>query len=182
MYGENCLPMRQRRMPYRNISPCRMLNHLLCIGPAGDTLLKAWYRMLGLQPHSSPSWYRDRYLEELQERREAKTLVDKLCETSDVFFVIIRSRYDGFPVRHQPPFALSHVLIYAYMMAKLTSRWAFYRTAAIICKAARADLVREVVNPRKEYKLDQVATRHRIDPNKFREVCRLLRMVWPLLP
>ena len=160
----------------------RLLDGLWSKCPAGDTLLRPWYRMLGLTRQSQPSWYRDRYLEELQERREAKTPLDKLSETSDVFFVIIRSRYDEAPVRHQPPFAVSHLLIYAYMMAKLTSRWAFYRTAAILCKAARYDLMCEVVNPGKDYKLDEVAFRHHIDPVKFKKVCYMLRRVWPLLP
>lgn len=160
----------------------RLLDGLWSKCPAGDTLLRPWYRMLGLTRQSPPSWYRDRYLEELQERREAKTPLDKLSETSDVFFVIIRSRYDEAPVRHQPPFAVSHLLIYAYMMAKLTSRWAFYRTAAILCKAARCDLMCEVVNPGKDYKLEEVAFRHHIDPVKFKKVCYILRRVWPLLP
>lgn len=170
-------------MEYRTLLFARKLyNGLRSMCPAGDTLLRPWYRMLGLSRQSPPSWYRDRYLEELQERREAKTPLDKLSETSDVFFVIVRSRYDGAPVRHQPSFAVSHVLIYAYMMAKLTSRWSFYRTAAILCKDPHYNLMCEVVNPGKDYKLDEVAFRHHIDPVKFKKVCRMLRRVWPLLP
>jgi hypothetical protein len=44
------------------------------------------------------------------------------------------------------------------------------------------DLVREVVNPSKDHKLDEVASRYQIDPVEFKRVGRQLRRVWPLLP
>lgn len=148
-----------------------------------DALLRRWHGMLGLSRQSPPSWYRDRLREELRERRTAKTPLQKLSETSDVIFSISRARYDGFPVRKLPPFVASrHVLLYSYMLAKYTMRWKFYRTAAIFCNAPRYDLVREVVNPGKDHKLGEVASRHQIDPVKFKRVGRRLRWVWPLLP
>ena len=148
-----------------------------------DALLRRWHGMLSLSRQSPPSWYRDRLREELQERRTAKTAWQKLSETSDVFFSISRAQYDGFPVRKLPPFVASrHVLVYAYMLAKYTSRWKFYRTAAVLCNAPRYDLVCEVINPSKDYKLVEVACRHQIDPVEFERVGRQLRRVWPLLP
>ena len=151
--------------------------------PTGDALLKRWHGMLGLSRQSPPSWYRDRLREELRERRIAKTHWQKLSEASDVFFSSSRAQYDGFPVRKLPPFVTSrHVLVYAYMLAKFTSRWKFYRTVAIICNAPHYDLVREVVNPSKDQKLEEVASRHQIDPVEFKRVGRQLRQVWPLLP
>ncbi|KAM7205179.1 hypothetical protein V8F20_003316 [Naviculisporaceae sp. PSN 640] len=67
------------------------------------------------------------------------------------------------------------------MVAKYTSRWAFYRTAARLCNHPRHHLVREVVNPAKDSKLDEVACRHNL-PNNFRQIAGKLRTVWPLLP
>ena len=94
------------------------------MGPTRDALLRRWHGMLGLSRQSPPSWYRDRLREELRERRTAKTPWRKLSETSDVFFSISRAQYDGFSVRKLPPFVASrHVLVYAYMLAKYTSRW-----------------------------------------------------------
>ena len=134
----------------------------------GDALLKPWHAMLDLPQQTPPSWYRDRLREELRERRIAKIPWQKLSEASDVFFSSSRAQYDGFPVRKLPPFVTSrHVLVYAYIMAKFTSRWKFYRTAAIICNVPRYDLVREVVNPSKDQKLEEVASRHQIDPVEF---------------
>lgn len=139
--------------------------------------------MLGLSRQSPPSWYRDRIREELRERRTAITPWQKLSETSDVFFSISRAQYDGFPVRKLPRFVASrHTLIYAYMLAKYTLRWKFYRVAAILCNTPHYNLVREVVNPNKDHKLDEVASRHQIDIAEFRRLGRQLRRVWPLLP
>ena len=68
------------------------------------------------------------------------------------------------------------------MFAKYTSRWGFYRMAALLCGAPDAATVREVVNPAKDSKLDEVAVRHGMNPVAFRRVGRTLRCVWPLLP
>ena len=149
----------------------------------GDTTLLRWYRMLGLSRKSPPSWYRARLREELQERRNAKTPWEKLSESSDVLFSSSRAQYDGFPVRRLPSsVSCYHVLVYAYMLAKFTSRWKFYRTAAVLCKVPHHNMVREVVNPSKDHKVKEVALRHHIDPIEFQRVGRQLRRVWPLLP
>ncbi|RYP11608.1 hypothetical protein DL767_011562 [Monosporascus sp. MG133] len=128
-------------------------------------LLGRWHRVLGLQQHT-PSWYRDRLREELRERREAGTPLKKLSETADVFYIISRSHHDGHPIRDLRPPSLRHLLIYPYMLGKLTLRWSFYRAAACLCRAeARVDSpsVREVVNPAKDRKLYEVAARHYVD-------------------
>ncbi|RYP09916.1 hypothetical protein DL765_008288 [Monosporascus sp. GIB2] len=128
-------------------------------------LLGCWYRVMGL-PRHTPSWYRDRLREELRERREARTPLKKLSETADVFYIISRSRHDGHPIQDLPPFSLRHLLIYPYMVGKLTLRWSFYRAAARLCRAeARVDSssVREVINPAKDRKLYEVASRHYAD-------------------
>lgn len=149
---------------------------------ARDTVFARWHKMLGLAHHER-SWYRDRLREELEEQRRAITCIHRLSETSDVLFSISRARHDGFPICSLPPFAVSkHGLVYAYMLAKYSSRWSFYRTAAFLCDAPRCRSVGEVVNPNKDEKLVGVACRHRIDPTRFARVGRALRRVWPLLP
>lgn len=148
-----------------------------------DALLRRWHRMLGLSRQSPPSWYRDRLREELQERRAAETILERLSETSDVFFTISRAQYDGFSIRKLPPFiATRHCQVYAYMLAKYTFRWSFYRMVAILCHAPNARLVREVVNPNKDHKIGEVALRHHLDQNEFKRIGCSLRRLWPLLP
>lgn len=149
----------------------------------GKKLLTRWHGMLGLPRHSPPSWYRDRLREELRERRAAITPWQTLSETSDIFFSISRASFDGFPIRRLPPVrGPRHALVYAYMLAKYTSRWKFYRVAAMLCRAPQYNKMREVVNPIRDLNLDEVASRHRIDRAQFKRVSRRLRRVWPLFP
>lgn len=147
-----------------------------------QAFLRRWHKMLGLKPQP-PTWYAERLAEELQEAAEAKTRIEKLSETSDVYFSIIRAKYDGFPVGKLRPFVASRdVPIYAYMLGKFTLRWGFYRVAAVVCKGWKGMEVREAVNPRKESKLREVVMRHEIDPDEFVRVGSRLRWMWPLLP
>ena len=151
--------------------------------PLVNALLRRWLRMLRLPRQSPPSWYRQRLLEELRERRTADTLWRKLSETSDVFFSSVRARHDGFLIRKVPSvIGIRHLPAYSYMLAKFTLRRKFYSAAAFLCKASRHNLVREVVNPYKDQNLKQVASRHQIDPVTFTRVGRQLRRIWPLLP
>lgn len=147
----------------------------------GERFLRWWHGRLNLSRQSTPSWHRDRLREELRERRLANTALRKLSETSDVIFSISRARYDGFPIRKLPS-SPRLVLAYVYMIVKYTSRWKFYKTAMMLCNVPHYDQVCEVVNPRKDSKLNEVASRHRIDPMKFKKVGRRLRQIWPLLP
>ena len=140
--------------------------------PRIDALLRRWHRMLGLARQSPPSWYRDRLREELKERRDAKTFLEKLSETSDVLFSISRARYDGFPVQSLPPLRTTrHTLAYTFLLLKYT-----------FCKAPHWGSVREVVNPGKDGNLREVARRHNIDPEEFVNAGQQLRNVWPLIP
>lgn len=146
-------------------------------------LLRRWHEMLGLSRQSPPSWYRDRIREELRELQGATTYWRKLSETSDAFFSISRAQYDGVPIRKLPPFSTSrHALVYVYMLVKYTLRWKFYRVAALLCKAPHHGSVCEVVNPSKDHKLEEVASRNNIDPVTFKQVGARLRRFWPLLP
>ncbi|CAM1502317.1 Fc.00g043010.m01.CDS01 [Cosmosporella sp. VM-42] len=153
------------------------------MSPRLNTLLTKWHRLLDLPRQSPPSWYRDRLMEELYERRTAITFWNKLSETSDVFFSLSRAKYDGYPLRELPPFSIfRHGAVFVYMFAKYSFRWGFYRIAAKLCTREREGLVREVVNPAKDAKLDEVAGRHGLDKEEFRRVGKRLRYIWPLLP
>ncbi|KAI0401089.1 hypothetical protein F4802DRAFT_601363 [Xylaria palmicola] len=133
-----------------------------------EMFLCQWHRILNLPTQSPPSWYSDRYHEELEELEDAKSRLEKISEESDVFFTLSRAKYDGYPVADLPAFEARHVPIYGYMLAKYTSRCAFYHVLALLCGAPSCSTVREVVNPTKDEKLEVVARRHLIDPEKFK--------------
>ncbi|KAI9704997.1 MAG: hypothetical protein M1836_006777 [Candelina mexicana] len=149
----------------------------------GASLLNRWHKMLSLRQMSPASWHHDRFREEIQECHEARTYIEKLSETSDVFFSISRAKHDGYPIRELIPCNTPrHALVYAYMFGKFTLRWGFHLTAAWLSGVEDWKGVREVTNPGKDHKLELVALRHGIDAEKFGRVGRKLRWVWPLLP
>ncbi|KAH8900232.1 hypothetical protein GQ53DRAFT_741182 [Thozetella sp. PMI_491] len=144
--------------------------------------LRRWHRMLSLKIQP-PGWYPERLREETQEVARARGRVHRLSERSDILFCIVRAHFDGFPLRKIPPIVLGqNGLVYAYMVAKFTSRWGFYRFAAHISAAPDARAVSEVINPAKQHKIREVASRHNIDMDKFASICRYLRHFWPLFP
>ncbi|KAI0431300.1 hypothetical protein F5Y09DRAFT_355095 [Xylaria sp. FL1042] len=149
---------------------------------SSKTILYRWHKLLSLPRQSSSAWHRNRLREELAEYRAARSPLERLSETADVFFSLSRATYDGFPVHKLPRFAMRHIPVYGYMLAKFTSRWLFYRALAFLCGAPYHVAVREVVNPDKDHKLDEVALRHHIDRRKFNLVGRRLRRFWPLFP
>jgi len=144
-------------------------------------ILARWHACLNLSQHPR-QWYRDRLREELHERRTARSAWQELSETADVFYIISRAQWDGYPLRQLPRFKTSHIVVYGYLFTKYSLRWQFYRVAARRCNCPAPDAVREVVNPSKTRKIREVAERHGIHPAKFVQVCRDLRSKWPLLP
>ncbi|KAL2205261.1 hypothetical protein CC79DRAFT_1343568 [Sarocladium strictum] len=146
-----------------------------------QTLLSPWHNQLHLSRHTR-AWYRQRLKEELHERHIEKARLRRLSESADVFCILTRAQADGHPLRRLPIFRCSHIPVHLYMVLKYTLRWSFYRMAARLTTARDSSSVRDVVNPRKDSKVSEVADRHGLDQHKFIRVCRRLRWVWPLLP
>lgn len=146
-----------------------------------EIILHQWHALLALPHQPSAAWHRARLREELAERRTATTRLARLSETADVIFTISRARYDGHATRGLPD-ASAAVLL--YMGAKFSARWTFYRIVAFACGARgeRLRRVREVVNPAKASKVDEVAERHGLDRVAFRRWAGRVRVFWPLLP
>ncbi|KAH7107905.1 hypothetical protein BKA62DRAFT_206 [Auriculariales sp. MPI-PUGE-AT-0066] len=142
--------------------------------------LQRWCTLLGLQRQTPASWHRARVREELAERHAARSTLERLSETSDVLFALARATHDGYPLRRLPRrTGICSYAPYAYMLAKYSTRASFYRVAGRLCGVKG---VKEVVNPAKDSKLDEVAARHGIEKDKLRRVGGMLRRVWPLLP
>ena len=146
-----------------------------------DKILKHRYDMLNLRSH--PLFFHQAQLtKDILEYQEATTFITCLSQASDVIFTTSRARYEGSSVSNLPTLIsnnANNAVIYAYMMAKFTSRWAFYLAASRLSGERE---VREVVNPRKDENLVAVARRHGLDHIRFSRVARILRCVWPLLP
>lgn len=132
-------------------------------------LLHRWHAALNL-PQQSLSWYRARLAEEIRERRCASSSLARLSETADIFYILSRSRLDGHSLRALPALNIMQLPIYAYLFAKFTARWHFYRAAAYLSGSSDWRRVREVINPRRDHKIIEVAARQRLEPVKFTRV------------
>jgi hypothetical protein len=65
------------------------------------------------------------------------------------------------------------------MLGKFISRWGSYRVAAYCTGKRDWRVVREVINPRKDSKVEEVAARHGIERRVFPKACK--RLLWVLL-
>ncbi|KAL4939265.1 hypothetical protein BDV06DRAFT_231136 [Aspergillus oleicola] len=175
-------------------------------------LLHNWLKALSLPRISNRTWHLSRLSEELAERAAAETPLARLSETADILFTLSRAKHDGAPIqlRFYTCFYSNHhlqsqskprsqvlgiglrgglpwskpynILAKCYMLGKFTSRWSFYRVAALCAGKREWRGVREVVNPRKQSKVAEVAGRHGIEKGKFGTVCGQLLWVFPVLP
>lgn len=157
--------------------PKKMVQHLRYAA------LQNWHKFLHLPRQSSVLWHRARLREELAELRNAKTSLSRLSEAADVAFSISRARFDGHALRISV-LEMMPAGVLLYMVVKFSLRWCFYRLVAFACGSRGRQLgaVREVVNPRKMSKIDEVAGRHGLDPRLCRMWARKMMMFWPLLP
>ncbi len=134
--------------------------------------------MLGMQKHDL-EWHKKDMADEIQEYEEANGFVARWSELSDIVYTYTRGKWSG---HNELIFPLSkrHFLFGSlYMFPKYTLRWSFFVTAG---KSAGAEkTIREVRNPSKIFKLDDVAERYGVNRDDFREVCRKLLRFWPLL-
>jgi hypothetical protein len=144
-------------------------------------------------PRESPrSWHKGRLNEELQELREAGTLVETIIEATDVLFTISRAARSGYAMDDRAtisdfldclPLHWAAVAV-VYMVGKFTLRRGFYLAAAYAygLRGQRLREVRWVINLAKNAKLDKVAGHHGLDRDRFRRVAGRVLRWWPLLP
>jgi hypothetical protein len=89
--------------------------------------------ILCLNRQTARKWHQARFDEELAELSEATNFIERISEASDVCFAIHRARYDEFPlatnsacpaprILGQQPGLVMSSFIYAYMLAKYTSK------------------------------------------------------------
>lgn len=142
-------------------------------------LIHAWHDALGMRPHDE-AWHQGDIADELRELQEARGLLHRWSELSDVAYTYTRAHWDGFRAIKRPiKFSLFFFGL-LYMFPKYTLRWWFYRVAG-----RRTDphaRIHEVRNPRKEEKLRHIAEKNQIDPERFIHECKNLLRWWPLLP
>jgi len=124
-------------------------------------------------------WHESDIRDELKEYHEARGLISKWSELSDLSYTWTRAKWSGHLI--EAPVSLAKLYFgIAYMFPKYTLRWLFFRRAAK--RIGPSTRVHEVRNPKKIHKLNDIAKRNGLDVIQFQKACEHLLKYWPLLP
>lgn len=141
-------------------------------------IVKRWHAWVN-QPNFDESWHKQDIADELQELTTATGFVNHWSEMSDVVYTVTRARFSGHKLAY--PIPRSQVVLgYVYMYPKYSLRVLFFRSAGR--KAGAKEPLQSVRNPRKVYKLQEIAEQNNIDPALFIDICKKQLRHWPLLP
>jgi hypothetical protein len=137
-----------------------------------------WHGLLGMQKHDL-AWHKQDMADEIKEYEEAKGFIARWSELSDIVYTYTRGRWSGHQELVFPLSPWQFAWGSLYMFPKYSLRWLFFVTTG---KQAGAEkTIREVRNPAKLFKLDDIAERYGVDKERFREICGKLLRFWPLL-
>lgn len=141
-------------------------------------LINKWHSILDM-PKKDYYWHQADVLEELREFEEAEGLINKWSELSDVAYTYTRAHWFG---HTEIRFPLSKINFYTgllYMFPKYSLRYGFYRVLGK--KIDKNVKLKEVRNPLKIEKLEHIARKYNLDPDKFTEEAKKLMKKWLFL-
>ncbi len=137
-----------------------------------------WHNLLGMEKHGL-GWHQADIADELAEYERDEGSLERWSELSDIVYTYTRARWSGH-TDMSFPLTRKHFLLGAlYMFPKYTLRWLFFVFAGRILKSKR--LIREVRNPQRISKLDEIAEKYGLEKEAFHCACRKLLKSWPLL-
>jgi len=130
-------------------------------------------------PKYDLDWHENDIKDELEELKEAKGLIHKWSEVSDVVYTYTRANWSG---HNKLVFPLKKTHFYIgliYMIPKYTLRWKFFRK---IGKSFDKNLkINEVRNPKKIEKLERIANKYNLDVDLFKDKVQKLSKKWVFL-
>ncbi len=122
------------------------------------------------------AWHEEDIQDEYKELLEAKTLLEKWSEYSDVAYTYSRARWTGYKIQ-LPISKPMYIVGLVYMYPKYSLRFMFFRRAGKKLGAR----IHEVRNPKKVEKLHSIAERNDIPAKEFSDICKRQLRYWPLL-
>jgi len=143
-----------------------------------DRLINQWHTVLDL-PKRDLEWHRRNILDEIAEFKEARGLINRWSELSDIVYTYTRAQWSEhedieFPL--QKPYFYIGLF---YMFPKYTLRWKFYR---VLGKKFDSSLnISEVRNPMKIAKLKKIAKKYNLDPTRFKSEAERIIRSWVFL-
>lgn len=141
-------------------------------------MIEKWHDWLNM-PKYDQRWHDNDMQDELKEYQVEANILKKWSEVSDLVYTYTRAKWTG----HKLDFPLGrfeYFLGVIYMFPKYTSRYLFFRKAGK--KVNSQVVVREVRNPKRMQKLEEIAATYRLDKTKFSKTCKRQLRYWPLLP
>ena len=143
-----------------------------------DNLINKWHSILDM-PKRDLAWHKEDISDELQEFREAKGLINKWSELSDVVYTYTRARWSGHRTIEYPLGKIGFYIGLIYMFPKYTLRWRFFR---VLGKKIDSNIkITEVRNPKKIEKLEKMARKYNLNPEQFKTEATKLMKKWIFL-
>lgn len=141
-------------------------------------LIQRWHSHLDM-PKYDLEWHKQDVCDELEELKEAKGLICKWSELSDVVYCSTRAEWSGHKNIEYPFGKLSLLVGSLYMFPKYMLRWKFFR---VLGKRFDKDLkITEVRNPQKVEKLKNIAEKYSLNPEDFKCEAQKLMKRWVFL-
>ncbi len=131
-------------------------------------------------PKKDEDWHINDIKDETLEFYQAKGLIEKWSELSDVVYTCTRANWGGYK---NIKFQFSMPMYFyglIYMIPKYSLRWLFFKYVAK--KSGSNCKIREVRNPRKAEKLKHIAKKYNLEPNIFIQKTEETLKWWFLLP
>ena len=143
-----------------------------------NKIINYWHSILDM-PKRDFEWHKADVLEELQEFNEARGLINKWSELSDVVYTYTRACWSGHKTMEYPLSKISFFMGLLYMFPKYTLRWRFYRVLGK--KIDKNVKIAEVRNPKKIEKLEKIARKYNLNPQQFTDEAKKLIKRWIFL-
>jgi len=141
-------------------------------------IINSWHSILDM-PKRDLAWHRGDIAREFEEWKEAEGFINKWSELSDVAYTYTRAQWSGHEDVEFPFKKINLYIGFIYMLPKYSLRYSFYRVLGKrINKEAK---LKEVRNPKKIEKLEHIANKYNLDPNKFKDEAEKLMKRWVFL-
>ncbi len=137
-----------------------------------------WHSILDM-PKKGFDWHEEDISDELKEFKEARGLMNKWSELSDVVYTYTRAHWSGHTTIECPLSKVSFFIGLLYMFPKYTLRWKFFRVLGK--KIDKNVRITEVRNPKKIEKLKIIAQKYNLDPEQFIIEATKLMKKWVFL-
>ena len=137
-----------------------------------------WHNLIAMEKRSR-AWHEDDIADEFAEYREAQGFMEKWSEVSDVVYTYTRAKWSGHSTLAFPLPRRYFFWGALYMFPKYTLRWLFFAVAGRIADSENP--IREVRNPRKLSKVNEIAWKYHLDAEHFCAICQRLLRYWLVL-